>query len=35
MPAAPNAQAGGYSLDDDDYDADEKTPLTEDIYGGR
>lgn len=39
MPAAPNAALsnGGYGLGDDDgYDpADESTPLTEDIYGGR
>ncbi|KAF0297189.1 hypothetical protein FJT64_005353 [Amphibalanus amphitrite] len=35
MPAAPNAQSATYGLEEDDYDADEKTPLTEDIYGGR
>ena len=35
MPAAPNAQTAGYGLEEDEYDADEKTPLAEDIYGGR
>ncbi|XP_037075045.1 chitin synthase chs-2-like isoform X2 [Pollicipes pollicipes] len=35
MPAAPNATGPNSTYGpDDDYDADEKTPLQEDIYGG-
>ena len=35
MPAAPNGQQAVYGPEEDEYDADEKTPLTEDLYGGR
>jgi len=36
MPGTANGGVvnGGYAMDDDDYDGDERTPLTEDIYGG-